>query len=187
MIPDTEVWRPVRGFEGVYEVSFDGKVRRIAPGRGAKVGRILKPTTNRKVEGYLFLFLYRECKSTRHYVHRIVAEAFHGPAPEGQEVNHIDGDKLNCCASNLEWVTKQENARHAVHVLKRGNRGKCGALNPASRRYVVYPPEGGEIQVHGLQNFCRKRGLDAPSMVNVASGRYRHHKGWRCERVEKRA
>ena len=178
---DAEKWLPALNFEGVYEVSSYGRIRRIGGGRGAKLGRILRPGVNRKEEGYLYLFLYKNCRSTRYYVHRIVAGAFHGPRPEGHEVNHIDGDKQNCRADNLEWVTKKENARHAVSVLKRGIVGTFGSRHPGAKRYIAHPPCGKPIEVHGLNQFCKERGLDTPSMVNVANRRQRHHKGWRCE------
>lgn len=179
-----EVWRSVLGFEGVYEVSSLGNIRRIAKSRGAVPGRVLRPGTNRREGGYQFVFLYRDNRRNRLYVHRLVAAAFHGPAPDGCEVNHRDGDQSNCAASNLEWVTKSENARHAVNVLGRGMIGRKGGDNPTSRRYVVTAPGGEQIEVHGLQDFCARHGLDGGSMTRVAQGRWAHHRGWRCRYAE---
>jgi len=173
-------WMPIRDFEGIYEVSSLGQIRRIAGGRGAKVGRILKPGANKRDEGYLFVFLYRGNVSTRRYVHQIVTDSFHGPSPVAHEVNHIDGNKKNCCASNLEWVTKKENAFHAVNVLKRGNRGKTGRKNHLSRKYIITSPSGDVTRIHGLNETCARLGLDTGSMTRVAQGDYRHHRGWLC-------
>ena len=176
-----EVWLPVVGFEDVYQVSSLGDIKRIGRARGAKPGRILRPGLNRKEEGYLFVFLYENCVSKRHYVHRIVARAFHGPQPDGHEVNHKDGNKRNCCADNLEWVTKKENAVHSVQVLRHGLVGRTGEDHPSSRRFYVYPPSGEPFYVVGLPILCRKFGLDAGSMIRVSQGKFRHHHGWRCE------
>ncbi len=175
---EIEVWRSVRDYELEYQISSLGNVSRVGKATGAKVGRILKPGTNRKDSGYLFVFLYKGGLSRVRYVHRIVAEAFHGGAPEGHEVNHKDGDKRNCRADNLEWVTKKENAVHAVKVLGRGNIGRTGADCPLSRRYLITPPDGEPFFAVGLNVVCKKYGLDSGSMTRVAQEKWVHHQGW---------
>lgn len=52
----------------------------------------------------------------RVFVHKLVAEAFHGPRPVGHEVNHKNGNKADSRASNLEWVTRSENEKHAYRT-----------------------------------------------------------------------
>lgn len=109
---EAEEWRPVVGYEGWYEVSSLGRVRRVAPGHGTHVGRILKSSDDS--HGYPHVILsskgYRSCK-----VHRLVAEAFLGPAAK-QEVNHKNGIKSDNRLSNLEWVTHCRNMEHASAI-----------------------------------------------------------------------
>lgn len=104
-----QVWLPVVGYEGTYEVSNDGKVRSIRSGRllKARVGEI----------GYERLVLWKDGKSKAFNVHRLVAYAFHGvPVPPRIDVAHNDGVKTNNCASNLRWATKAENqADRIIH------------------------------------------------------------------------
>lgn len=107
-----EEWRPVLG--GDYEVSSLGGVRRARPGRRTSVGRPMKPVLMRI--GYLMVAPTVNGRNRRMYVHRLVAEAFLGPCPDGCEVNHIDGCKTNNTVENLEYVTHAENMRHAVNV-----------------------------------------------------------------------
>jgi hypothetical protein len=115
----TEIWRPVYSFEGLYEVSDLGRVRRVGKaarngkgrGGGAVIGKIR--TTHVTPFGYVQVQLYREGKPENRQVHRLVAEAFIGPREAGFEPNHKDGDKTNNAPSNLEWLTRSDNMIHA--------------------------------------------------------------------------
>ena len=102
-------WVPVVGFEGVYEVSSAGLVRRIDSGK-------ILSTAAKAGDGYVKCDLYKSGARTQTYLHRVVCEAFHGPA-DGRQVNHKDGDKENNAASNLEWVSSSENVNHSYYVL----------------------------------------------------------------------
>lgn len=109
-----EEWRPVVGYEGWYDVSSLGRVRRMRPGLGTCVGHMLSPQASTK--GYLMVLLYRWRRRRNRPVHRLVAEAFLGPCPPAHECNHRDGDKKNSAVSNLEWVTPSDNMRHAHRI-----------------------------------------------------------------------
>lgn len=87
-----------------YEVSELGNIRR------KDTDRNLSPVDNGK--GYKSVPLYRDKKKRICLIHRIVLSTFK-PIEEKKDVNHIDGDKSNNALSNLEWVTKSENTRHA--------------------------------------------------------------------------
>jgi len=102
-----EVWLPVVGHEGRYEVSDMGRVRRVAYARGARVGRVMRGIPN--VSGYLALGLSNNGKRSMATIHRLVAEAFLGPGQEGMEIRHLDNNKTNNTPGNLAWGTRQEN------------------------------------------------------------------------------
>lgn len=106
---DAESWLPVRGYEGTYQVSSLGRVRRLHKTRRPKVLR-----QQESDRGYFTICLSKDAKVTRHRVCRLVADAFHGPIPRGLEVNHIDGDKGNDAAVNLAIVTRRDNMQHAI-------------------------------------------------------------------------
>lgn len=99
----TETWRPVAR-QPAYEVSDLGRVRRI------QSGRILKPTQNfsrgGRRPGYYKVSLGRK---TQAYVHQLVCEAFHGPAPAQHDADHEDFDRANNTAANLRWMPMREN------------------------------------------------------------------------------
>ena len=122
------------GFEGYYSVSSEGRVRRDKPAPHTRRGLILKSRVNRG--GYPQVGLRRDGQK-KHYapLHRWVAVAFLGdPGPEF-EINHMDGDKLNARAVNLEWVTKSANMVHAITsgLYRTPEYRAAGAANPAAK------------------------------------------------------
>lgn len=112
----SEEWRDVVGYEGVYLVSNQGRVQRIGKDRGAVPGRILKQFDPPGLD-YRFVAVSVSNKARIVPVHRLVAEAFVGARQNGLEVNHINGVHDDNRPENLEWVTHQENQRHAQNVL----------------------------------------------------------------------
>ena len=105
-----EEWRTVPSHPD-YEVSNEGGFRRATPGSGTWAGRALKPFPN---SGYLKVTICTgKGNGARECLHVLVAEAFLGPRPEGLQIDHIDDDKLNCRAANLEYVTQRENVQRS--------------------------------------------------------------------------
>lgn len=104
-----EAWKPIEGYEGIYEVSDQGRIRNVKRG-----GRIM--TLSKVTHGYLASNLSKDGKTRSILVHRLVAKAFI-PNPDNKpQVNHIDGIKDHNIAPNLEWVTAQENLNHAIQT-----------------------------------------------------------------------
>lgn len=123
--PEPECWRPAKGLEGFYEVSDLGRLRRIAPGKNAKIGSIRRLSVAPNGYAGAKVFLGDKVPRTVH-LHRLVALTFLGdPPPDKPQVNHKNGIKTDNRASNLEWVSQSENMRHAQSVLKwRGRPGR---------------------------------------------------------------
>lgn len=102
-------WRDVQGYEDAYEISSAGDLRNKHSG--------LVQSKHLAGAGYVKADLWKDGQRKQTTVHRLVAEAFL-PNPEGKpEVNHLDGDKTNNHAENLEWCTRAENEQHAKDVL----------------------------------------------------------------------
>ena len=104
-----EEWRIIADFPN-YEVSNYGEVRRV-----------WKNHTNLKATavngfGYEIVHLSRNGENKHRPIHRLVAAAFIDNPDNLPEVNHIDGDKLNNCVSNLEWVSRSQNMKHAYSI-----------------------------------------------------------------------
>jgi hypothetical protein len=112
-----EEWRPVVGFEGTYDVSNIGRVRRVAGSHQCPAGRILGQAEGNR--GHLSVSLSLEGHRHTRWVHRLVLAAFVGPCPQGMEVRHLDGDPKNNAVQNLAYGTRSENeldkVRHGTH------------------------------------------------------------------------
>lgn len=112
----TEIWKPVAGYEGVYEVSNFGNVKNVATNKERKL------LLNK--DGYVEIVLCKDNVRKAVRVHRLVAEAF-VPNPDNKpEVNHKDFDKANNHPENLEWATRKENVNHS-DARGRCPRGRC--------------------------------------------------------------
>lgn len=144
-----EKWRPVVGYEGLYEVSNLGRVRRI---------RIVEPT--KKKHGYMQISLVdKDGVRKLHRLHRIVAAAFI-PNPEGKpQVNHRDENPENNRADNLEWATAEENTNYGSRTeraaAKNGSRTPIIQIDPGTMKVVAeYPGQSAAAKATGIAAAC---------------------------------
>jgi hypothetical protein len=120
--PDTEEWRPIAGYEPLYEISSLGRVRSIGTGKGRKTGACLKATHSTR--GYLQVRLCKDGAGKTFAIHTLVAAAFIGPRPPGRDVLHSDGNQANNASRNLRYGTVSENIADAKrHGTFRSVRG----------------------------------------------------------------
>lgn len=168
-----EIWKDIKGFEGVYQVSSLGNVRSLpriidyGTHTQRHKGRILKPQPNSK--GYLRVQLRWEGKHEVKFVHRLVAEAF-VPNPENKpQVNHKDGNKQNNRADNLEWVDNSTNQRHGralglINSLKgEANHSK---LTEEQVKWIIKHYKKGDREF-GRKALARKFGVSHQTIKNI--------------------
>jgi hypothetical protein len=106
-------WKDIPGYEGLYEVSDAGDVRRNPTAKHSKAGISDRPrrgAPNRK--GYMCITISQDNRERKKLVHCLVLLAFVGPRPKGMEAAHIDGVKSNNRLGNLEWTTPKINCSH---------------------------------------------------------------------------
>ena len=122
-----EYWKSVVGYEGYYIISNKGNIasldRYIVKNNGViqfTKGQLLIPRYNSRTN-MLEVKLYKNGKKECKKIHRLVAEAFvYNDDPLNKTtVNHIDGNRMNNCYTNLEWCSYSENLKHAYDVLNR--------------------------------------------------------------------
>lgn len=173
-------WRPVEGYEGLYEVSRSGLVRSMPRDYG--FGVIDKPKIlafDPDKDGYLRVRLSKEGKKRGWFVHRLVALAF-VPNPDGKEfVNHIDEDRTNNHASNLEWVDTEENNAY-------GNRNERIALGVSREIEQIDPRSGHVVKVWpSLKTLYEETGWNMSSISDRCNGRRKKSHGCEWRKVRK--
>lgn len=151
-----EIWKDIPGCEGLYQVSNFGRVKRN--------NKTIKPCLLKN--GYFVFNISLNNKEATAYVHRCVAQAFVPNLDNKGQVNHIDGDKTNNHVSNLEWVTKSQNAIHSLYVLKNSH----GAVKVKPVKCV----ETGEIFDSAVKAH-EKYGISARHIGAVARGDAHKH------------
>lgn len=170
-VDDGEVWVPVVGYEGEYKVSNYGRVKSVGHFKRTKAGLQypVKPHLLKQKErdGYLYVTLVSGGHARNFRVHRIVAQAFHGNPFNKAYVNHIDGNKKNNTAENLEWVTAQENSHHAIEhgLINLDVTRKSVSIAQAARRKKIVRDDG----------FVLPSITAAASECGMGSSNFRHH------------
>lgn len=184
------MWKDIKGFEDTYMISDSGEVRskdRICvdtKGRkrfraGQKINPDIAPN------GYFRVTLAKDGKKKQVYLHRLLAEYFI-PNPKClPQVNHKDGNKLNCNLDNLEWVTIQENIIHAYkhglmhHVagVNHFNYGKFGRNSKKAKRVKATNVITGETKIYEAMIETKEDGF-RPSEVSKCCNHGGTHYGF---------
>lgn len=160
-----EEWRPIAGFEGIYEVSSEGRVRRVKEG----ANKILKPYSNKK--GYLGVDLHDCGRRLSAKIHRLVAAAFI-PNPMGYlEINHKDENKANNAAKNLEWCTRQYNVKYGT--------GAERGIQQLKKVVCQYNYNGELIKKWpSAKELSRELAIDSACVVRCCNGIMRTFRGY---------
>lgn len=176
-----EVWKPVVGWEGLYEVSNLGNVRSIehevvVHRRNTKPFSYIVPAKNKKVSrnntGYLTVALSRNGKTENIQIHTLVATAFIDNPNNFRCVNHIDNNGHNNRVDNLEWCSHKGNN---LHLVWNGNQKQCICVKCVDTGQV-FPSMSECDRYFGL--------VLGTTSVFSKSKRVEPHTGYRFERLE---
>lgn len=139
------MWKSIKGYEGIYEVSSAGKVKSLSRRIKNKGGRshvskerILKPYLNKRGKGYYSVILIDANGNKKNKtVHRLVAEAFIPNPNNLRDVDHIDDCTTNNKVSNLQWLSSGDNTRKSFKISQRMGRAKLTSKNVKVIRWFL--------------------------------------------------
>ena len=168
-----EEWKDIQGFEGLYQVSNQGRVktldRYLTASYGSKQfrkGQIIKGVI--MPNGYVAVGLWKNNKSKSQYIHRLVAKAFIANPNSFKEVNHKDEDKTNNCVSNLEWCD------HLYNINYGTAKERISKSNLALQKGTKVAQYKGDKLIAIFANSIeasRKTGVDSSAIRKVCLGR----------------
>lgn len=190
---ENEIWKDIPEYEGLYQVSSLGAVRRLDSIIRRKrlngpyfdwkwKGRIMVGNIN--PSGYRYVLLSKNGNSRVKYVHTLVATLFISEkSNEFLEINHKDGNKLNNAASNLEWCTRLENMRHAIGMglippSPSGQESTCykGDILVLDKKLNI-------VEVIKGRRDAVNKGFRPEHICACLKGRNKTHKGYTFQRV----
>lgn len=158
-----EVWKDVKGYEGIYKVSNLGNVKSLNYNHSKKE-KILKPCSVCK--NYQQVILVKDKTRKHKLVHRLVAEAFIDNANNYPCVNHKDENPSNNCVDNLEWCTEKYNTNYGKCKEKIG---KSNTNHVSFSKKVIQVETG--IVFPSIMEAQRQTGIFNQSIVNVCKGK----------------
>jgi len=159
-----EIWKPLKGYEKVYEVSSEGRMRSF---KKIKNDYIILKNIERK--GYYRNYVGGKMIST----HILIAQTFIDNPEEKPYVNHKNGIKTDNRIENLEWVTRSENTRHAYDTgLMKQGKEHC-----QSKALLVFKDGEHITTLYGNKEW-KAFGLDQASVNKVLRGERKHYKGY---------
>ena len=143
-----EVWKDIKGYEGLYKVSNFGRVKSLC--RKSICGshyitikeKILKPSKTGSDRKYLHIILAKDGINISKFIHRLVAEAFIPNPNNLPQINHKDEDPSNNCVYNLEWCDAKYNMNYGTINRRRGESLGYGKDNPYSIPIIQYDKNG---------------------------------------------
>ncbi len=157
-----EVWKDIKGYEGIYQVSDLGNVKRV------NTGRVLKFAETR---GYKRLRLSKNGKPKDYQVHRLVAIAFIPNPNNYPQINHKDEVKDNNIVGNLEWCTAKENTNYGTNIQRRAEK--------YSKPVVQKTKSGEDVKIHkSMHQAERETGINHGDICNCVNGKQKSAGGF---------
>ena len=181
-----EIWKPVLGYEGLYEVSNLGRVkslfRRVRRGDGhltvkEKIMDFSKVSRNNLT--YYRVPLSRGNKKSLKLVSNLVCEAFHGRRPNGMQCSHINENSIDNRACNLMWSTIEENNTMPIKIQRQKEAWRKGLFEHLKKPVLQFTKDGSLIAEHeSCKAAARASGVRDDHIISCCKGRNKSAGGY---------
>ena len=167
-ILEKEIWKDIKGFEGLYQVSNLGRVKSLKRPYGLKE-KILKPWITR---GYYQVELCKQSIKKAYLVHRLVWEAFNGQIPENMQVNHINEIKSDNRLLNLNLMTCKENINWGTGIERCAKKRSKAVLQFTLDNILVK-------EFPSINQAARETGFNQGNISKCSKGKYKQAYGYK--------
>lgn len=157
-----EIWRDIEGYESIYQVSNEGRVKSLKFGKE----KLMKPIFDGS--GYMMVVLFKNGVGNKRKVHKLVAEAFITNPNEYTIVHHIDHNKTNNIAGNLEWMSKEKH--DGLHKVEKTEK--------LSKVVYQYTFDGELVKIWNSTRECSRNGFNEGNVASCCRGERKTHKGY---------
>ena len=163
-----EIWKPIKNYEGLYEISNLGRVKSLR-------NKIVLKNSNAS-NGYLTVTLCNRGDQKTAFIHRLVAMHFISNDDNGKnEINHIDENSHNNIVDNLEWCTRTENNNHGTRIEKQAK--------SLWKPIIVISPDGEKERFQSIKEAAKQLNLNASKISTCLGGKQKTHRGFKFLRV----
>lgn len=176
MTPNNEVWKNIRGYEGLYEISNLGRVKSLPrksynPNQGwfTIKGRIRKCSYD--MDGYKQVILSKDGINKCYKLHRLIALAFISNPNQLPQINHIDECKTNNNINNLEWCTLLYNINHGTGIERQ--------VKKRSKRVIKMSIRGEELKTYPSISSVKEDGYQISNVSLCCNNKQDSHKGYK--------
>ena len=179
---EKEIWKDIKGFEGLYQVSNLGRVKsleRFRKGKNSSLASVKEKILKSYMlnSGYYIIGLTKQSILKTYLIHRLVWEAFNGSISEGYEINHLNEKKFDNRLENLNLMTHRENINYGTGIERSVKKRANGVLQFTLEDIFIkeYP---------STKQVERELGFDQGNIVNCCKGRYKQMYGfiWRYKK-----
>ena len=169
-----EEWKKIKGYEGKYQVSNEGRIKSLGNNKTRKE-KVLKPAKNK--DGYLFVKLYKNCEYKKYFIHRLVATAFISNPNNLPQVNHKDEDKTNNNVNNLEWCNAKYNVNYGTRNERVAHKlSKLNINNPKRSKKVLCIETN--IIYESVNEAARQTKIDCGGISRACNGKLKTAGGY---------
>lgn len=190
-----EIWKDIKGYEGLYQVSNMGQVKSLGNGKSNKSKlKVMKQQLNHK--GYPMINLCKNGVTKGVSVHRLVAINFIPNPNNLPQVNHIDEIKTNNCVENLEWCTNEYNHNYGTRIERvrqkqignpnmKTSLGKFGKEHPTSKPILQLTLDGEIIKLwFSASDAIRENGYGKSHISSCCTGKKKTAYGYKWEHLD---
>lgn len=173
-----EVWKDIKDYEGIYQVSNLGRIKRLPHRVKNRFGTCCRKEHYigyKGTNGYMYVLLHKDNTPSTFLIHRLVAQAFIDNPNNYDCINHKDENPLNNCVNNLEWCDIAYNNNYGT--IKQRRSIIMDAHPKTSKVVICELSNGNKIEYPSARKAAKSLGVSSSTIINRCNGKYGEYNG----------